>query len=453
MERIKIVLAMNWRDAQGVEAALKDVPEMEIVSMSTTASGAYRDATEMEADLVLLSPLIPGFQASLISDLLHHDDFPVATIGLLPPLESRIDEMRAMGMKGHVSSPLDPAQSRRLLELIPEAVINTRLERQNRTYVPLDGPTLATIAEAGWQRMVLAFWGTGGGVGKTSLAINLAAALGVLGKRATLLMDLDMTRGAVASRLGLQPDRNVFALFNALLPEYQRQGRAVCTPATFNRNIQPWGGVNASKLDCLAGIPAMHVAGMPVFRENGERTRALVREIIIFARKQYDFVIIDLGPDVNNEVHFAALDTADLVLTVVRPDIADIHSTAEAVPRLKQAFGEGVGKFELVINQWTDQAGLRMREIIEFIGMKKFGTIPYDLEYTYAGNQQRPFVLEKPNPTSDAIVSMANRFFPSLGAIWVRRGGQIEGERGAFRQPARREGPGLGGLLKRVFVK
>lgn len=453
MERINIVIGTKvWADTQAIERALADVPEFRIVAGPTTASGVLRDAVEMEADVVLLSPTLPGFSPELVSDLLHHDAHPIATVGLLPPLESRADEMVALGMKGYVSLPLDPVQVRRLLELIPEAVTAARAERASSGYVPLDVPTLHTVAEAGWQRLVIALWGTGGGVGKTSLAINLAAALSVLAKRATLLADLDMTRGALAPRLGLDADRNLFALVNALLPETLRTQSAACTPRQLKEKVQLWGGTRASKLDCLGGLPAMHIAGLPIFRDNPARTQALIQAIIETARRQYDFVVVDLGPDINHDVHFAALDVADLVLTVVRPDLADIHATAQTVPRLRQAFGEGIGKFELVVNQWSEEAGIRMKDLITAIGMKKFAQVPYDPAITYVSNQQRPFVLEKPNPTADAIVSMAVRFFPPLGPIWVRHGGRVEGDAAAFKTPERRQGPGLWQQVQNVFV-
>ncbi|HOU12803.1 MAG TPA: AAA family ATPase [Anaerolineae bacterium] len=453
MERIKIVIGTKvWDDAHSLERALSDMPEMQIVAGPTTASGVFSDATEMEADVVLLSPTLPGFRPELVSELLHFDAYPIASIGLLPPLESRTDELLALGMKGYVSLPLDAAQLRRLLELIPNAVTQARAERASSSYVPLDTPTLYTVAEAGWQRLVIALWGTGGGVGKTSLAINLAAALGVVAKRDTLLMDLDMTRGAIAPRLGLPAEHNIFALVNALLPDYLRTKNASCSPQALKAKVRLWGTKSASKLDCLSGIPAMHIAGQPVFRDDPQRTLGLIRAIIDTARKQYDFVVIDLGPDINNDVHFAALDAADLVLTVVRPDLADIHSTGQTVPRLKQTFGEDIGKFELVINQWSEEAGIRSKDLITSIGMKKFAQVPYDPLFTYANNQQRPFVLDKPNPTSDAIVSMAVRFFPLLAHTWVGRGGQIEGDAAAFKLPDRRKGPGLWQQVQQVFV-
>jgi len=453
MDRIKVIIGTKvWRDTQTIERALADTPEIQIVAGPTTASGVLHDAVEMEADVILLSPTLPGFRPELVSDLLHHDAAPIATVGLIPALEGSVNELLALGMKGYVTLPLDPAQLRRLLELIPEAVASARAERANASYVPLDTPTLHTVAEAGWQRLALALWGTGGGVGKTSLAINLAAALGVLGKRATLLMDLDMTRGALAPRLGLDPDRNLFALLNALLPDTLRTQTPACNPRQLKERVQIWGGTRASKLDCLGGLPAMHIAGLPLFREDPARTQGLIRAIIDAARKQYDFVVLDLGPDINNDVHFAALDAADLVLAVVRPDLADIASTAQTVPRLRQVFGEDIGKFELVVNQWHDEAGIRMKDLIGAIGMKKFAQVPFDPTFTYVSNQQRPFVLEKPNATSDAIVSMAVRFFPPLAPIWVRQGGRVDGDATAFKTPERRKGPGLWEQVQRVFV-
>ena len=453
MERIKIVIGTKvWDDMQRLERALSEIPELQIVAGPTTASGVFTDATEMEADLVLLAPTLPGFRSELVSELLHYDERPIACIGLLSPLESRTDELLALGMKGHVSLPLDDAQLRRLLELIPNAVTQARAERASSSYIPLDAPTLYTLAEAGWRRMVIALWGTGGGVGKTSLAINLAAALGVIGQRTTLLMDLDMTRGAIAPRLGLSTQENIYGLINTLLLDYLRTKSASCPPQALKTKVQLWSTKVTSKLHCLSGIASMEVAGRSEFRDDPHRTQSLTRAIIDTAHKLYDFVVIDLGPDINNEVHFAALDAADLVLAVVRPDVADLHSTSQTVPHLKQTFGEGIGKFELVINQWSTEAGLKMKELISTIGMKKFAQVPYDPQFTYSNNHKLPFVLEKPNPTSDAIVSMAVRFYPPLANTWVGRGGQIEGEAAAFKPPERRKEPGLWQQVQSVFV-
>ena len=84
MERIKIVIGTKvWDDAHSLERALSDMPEMQIVAGPTTASGVFSDATEMEADVVLLSPTLPGFRPELVSELLHYDEYPIASIGLL----------------------------------------------------------------------------------------------------------------------------------------------------------------------------------------------------------------------------------------------------------------------------------------------------------------------------------------------------------------------------------
>ena len=139
------------------------------------------------------------------------------------------------------------------------------------------------------------------------------------------------------------------------------------------------------------------------------------------------------------------------MLTVVRPDIADVKSTAQIVPGLRQTFGRAE-KFELVINQWNPEAGLRLGEIIQLIGMKKFGEVPYDPTYSRSGNDQKPFILDtKPNPTSDAIVSMAARFFPGLIPAWTKRGGKVDGSV-ELPAPERRAEPGLGAKLAGLFA-
>ncbi len=408
----------------------------------------YQDSTPI--DVVLLAPTIQGFNAALIEDLLYHQPQPIAVIGLLPPLEARTQELYAAGMLGHVALPVDPGQARRLLELLSEVVDKALAKRETEVFTPL-APSMATVGALQWQRMSLALYGTGGGVGKTSLAINLAAALAVLGNAKTLLLDLDMTRGAVAPRLGLNPERNLFGLVGMALPEYQRaqqQGLSYTCPAAMLSEYtqRALGG----RLHVLAGLPNMRVGGNAEFRDDPARTRAIIKAIIETGRQKYDFVVLDLGPDIHNDVHFAALERADLVLTVVRPDVADIQSTAQIVPDLQQVFGQA-DKFELVINQWTPEAGIKLGELVKVIGMRKFAEVPYDPTYSLSGNLQKPFILDaKPNPTSDAIVGMAARFFPAVTPQWQKRGGQVDG-RLPLVGPTRRSEAPLGRKLAALF--
>lgn len=428
-ETITVVVGHSaWNDLQLIGRVL----EQEGITLLAVQSDAVLladQARALGADCILFSPTLPGMTPALVQELLLYEDHPIAAVGLIPAGSAYAAEYQRFGMKGFVTTPLDPVQAGKLPALIRDAVRMAREERAARTFAPITAQeALEILDRGGWQQQTIAVYSPKGGVGKTVLAVNLACALGLLGQQPVLLIDADMSRANAHKLLGVnleQEPKNLFAFYERVLTEGSRTGRYIVRAQTLQAQIVPWRG----KLHFLPGIPKMHMAGLPEFVEDPQRTMDIFSDLLREARGYYTFRIVDTGPDFNLPIHWAALQEADTVLIVLTPEVTAIDGVKDVLPALERAFGT-LGRFRLVLNQFDEQFGVTPKEVMKYLsdGGKRncppvLAALPYDpVGARLSINTASPVVLEKKlSPLGEAVVRLAAMFYPPLEAVLRRK--------------------------------
>ena len=161
-------------------------------------------------------------------------------------------------------------------------------------------PSVEALDESQRGRLIIVF-NPKGGVGKTTVSINLAAALQLRKHYRVLLVDCDAVTGHVAPSLGLPQIRT---LAEAWL--WDRQTRIAEESA--------------------AQVAATHSPGLDVLVLSATpfHTEVLVPErvaaAVAAARASYDFVILDLHPDFGS-LNLALFELADRIIVPVTPDV------------------------------------------------------------------------------------------------------------------------------------
>jgi pilus assembly protein CpaE len=147
-----------------------------------------------------------------------------------------------------------------------------------------------------------------GGVGKTTIAVNVAALLQVRKNQQVLLVDCDTVTGHVASSLGMENIRTVADAWTEDLNTGVAESFAEI--ATQHQN----------------GVSVLVMAESPLHTEILEPKR--VAEAITTACHVYDWVIVDMHPDYGplNQVIF---ERADKIIVPVTPDVPAIRAAVQ----------------------------------------------------------------------------------------------------------------------------
>ena len=199
---------------------------------------------------------------------------------------------------------------------------------------------------------VISVYHPSGGVGTTSIAVNLAATLAAQGA-ATVLVDLNFSSSDVSAFLDLAPRYTLASM------------------------IPKGGQVDAS---FLKSILAPHPCGIHVLdgpdqvREAERITPELLEEVIGVLRTIFEYVVLDAGGELAGR-NLAAFDLSDRILFVTVLSIPGLRTARRYLGALA---GEGFGpdRVKLVVNRHQPKDRIKIPDAEKVLGIKTYHTLP-----------------------------------------------------------------------------
>ena len=243
---------------------------------------------------------------------------------------------------------------------------------------------------------VIVVAGGAGSPGRTTVAINLAAALGAAAP--TVLVEADLSAPTVAAFLDRDPSRNLCTLAHAV-----REDPHVWAAALADE-LQPLSS-NSPQTLVLCGLPKreMRSSIAPTFIEQ------LVAELA----RRYRYVVVDVGPDwlgadIAAANHRAALVSAQQLLLVAAADLVGLWHARTALDQLERLLGIGRQNVQLVLNRHDARFHHSPAEVAWHLGAPVTAVIPFDHPAAQrAVANQRPLVVDSNGRVSRALVGLA----------------------------------------------
>jgi len=177
---------------------------------------------------------------------------------------------------------------------------------------------------------VITVFGTRGGVGVTTVAVNLAVLLAKSARSGAAVVDLDLQFGDAAIQMNVKTRSSILDLADGADPP----------DATLIRNLLPR---SAGGVSLLAG---------PTRIEDAENVTAGHAEKILTAfRNAFECVIVDTARSLN-DVTVKAMDESDTVLLVASPDVPALHHAGRCL-ELFRKMGFDRERVRLVLNRYN----------------------------------------------------------------------------------------------------
>jgi len=260
---------------------------------------------------------------------------------------------------------------------------------------------------------VITVFSTKGGVGKTTIASNLATAVAMNSGKDVALVDLDLEFGGVSSMFGAHAPASILDLCRldttvdpALVDKVMVPAKLAAMPGARQRRItSPMGDVKILAAPQSPDLAA-EVDG-DARRRPGYNYVAEILEAIV---ETTPYVIIDTGSSFR-DTNLTALDRSDMILLVTTPDILALQNTGKCLEILLHRLEYSPDKIVLLMNQADTAMGVSLQEISRGLDFPVSHRLPRDARTViWAANCGQPFVLTTPkSKVAEGIVALARQ--------------------------------------------
>jgi pilus assembly protein CpaE len=283
---------------------------------------------------------------------------PVLAVAQTPDVEERIALLEA-NADDVVARPLDTAE---LAARVEALAVHAQRGAGRQGARPLGDGT---------GRRVVAVFSPKGGVGTTTVSTNLALIAAERHPNQTLILDLDLSFGQVASHLNLTPKQTVL--------ELARDAAAQHDPELF----RSYAIHHPGNLQVLAAPPGPGFSSLI--------TAQHIEQILNVASAAYETVVVDAGTALDERA-MTVFGRADTTIIPVLPEIPALNSVHIMFDQLSDIGAMG-GSILFVLNNAFARDLLKRSDIETALGAKIAAELPYDpLVYLKAVNEGVPVV-------------------------------------------------------------
>ena len=223
-----------------------------------------------------------------------------------------------------------------------------------------------------WASKVLTVYSAKGGIGKTTIAVNLAIRLAEL-KKKVAIVDLDLQFGDVHIFMDVEPKETIADLVQDLV-----------NPTI--DSVRSYMSIHSSGVHILCAPKSPEYADLI----SGDRIQSLLGLL----RANYDYVIIDTGANFSDAT-LSALEASTSILFVTGLDVSILKNSRVAMNVL-ESLGQKK-KVRTIINRAVEINSITIADVQRILDTPIMARIPSDYQVAVAAlNQGQPFVQALP---------------------------------------------------------
>ncbi|TMB63062.1 MAG: response regulator [Chloroflexi bacterium] len=409
-EKIRILIVDDIADTRENLAKLIGFePDMTVAGTAGGGQEAVTLAKKERPNVILMDINMPDMDGITATEIISNT-VPESPI-IMMSVQGEQDYLRRSMLAGAREFLVKPFSADELINAIRHV---HELEKVRRArYAPLApaagtqvaGAAAAPAVETG---KIISFFSPKGGVGRTTIATNLAVALHQSTEKPVVLVDGSLPFGDIAVILNMSPKAKTIA--------------------------DLIGSFEQTDADVVESILVQHSTGIKVLLapptpESTELiTGAHIKHVLEILRQRYAYVIVDTWPSYGEQV-ITMLDAADVVLSLMTLEITSLKNI-RVFMEVVEKLGYSQDKVQLVANRNDSSGGIKASDVEASLGRKIPHTIVSDgRTLVLAVNRGVPFVIShKDSQVSKDIFSLAAKL---AGAPVASEAGAAAGKQAA----------------------
>jgi pilus assembly protein CpaE len=365
--------------AMHMRSLLQAQSQIKMLDVITSGEQALSAVSELRPDVLIVDALLQGRVSGMqVAEQVRRTEPSVSVIVLTVP-QNPVTEDPAAGIDAVLKMPFSGFDLTTMVRKVHEQ---------------------SNVAGGHNASIMITLFSPKGGVGRTTLAFNLAVALGA--DHRVCLIDGSLQ----------------FSDLRGLLRAPAAAPSIINLPTDRIRDTDLaevlWK--DPSGVDVLLAPPRIEMAEMVTVRDI-EKALSIIRQV-------YDVIVVDTRASLSDDV-LAFLDASDLILEVLAYDSMAIRALAMADEAFA-AIGYAPHKIEAVLNRSDSTGGFSKADVEEALNRKIDHEVVSDGKLVIAANNEGvPFVLATPDaPVSQGVRAMAASIaarLPARAGVLARR--------------------------------
>ncbi len=385
-DKIRVLIVDDVAETrENVRKLLQFEADIEVAGAARSGKEAVQLTLDLKPDVVLMDINMPDMDGITATETIRQRD-QVTQIVILS-VQGDPNYMRRAMLAGARDFLTKPPMADELISAVRRAGQMAQVERSKTAQAAVASAAVAHQMGGGLSNgKVIMVYSPKGGVGTTTVAVNLAVALNNA-ETNVALVDAKLQYGDVAIFLNEQGKNTILDL----APRADELDAEVVESVMIKH-----------------AASGLHILAAPTRPEQAEQVTAeQFSKLIKRLRQLYAYIVLDTSSALN-DITLAALDACDVVVLLVTQDIPAIKNVRTFLDLLN-SIGVKRERVCFIMNKYDKRIAITPEKVGENLKQPMAGAIPLDERVVIpAGNRGVPFMLDnKTQPSARAVFELA----------------------------------------------